>query len=565
MNQLAQTLEQLSARVDTLERRVRELENTSAAPAQTPTMTEQVVAIPDLPSGEQISSAFLFLGKSMLGIAGAYLLRALAESGVLPHLLSAALAIAYAIAWLVAASRTSARMRLAPVLYAATSVLILAPMLWELTMRFRVLNPIASAGVLALFVTASTVLNWKNDRAPDFAVASVAAALTALALSVATHQMMAFTSLLLAMFALGEYRSLRKPRQSSLIWAAAVSDSLVWFLIVIYRNPAAARADYPPLGAASLSAPASLLLAIIAGSVVYRTIVLRRRISAFEAIQSVIAFLLWVLTVLFLLPQFSAQFVGLVCLLLAGACYGAAFGLFRHETEPRNFHVFALWSAALFLAGVFLTLPSNPAVAFLALASVASAFLAARTCSATLECHGVIYLSVAAVVSGLLEYSIRALAGVMPATAAWRVFLVAGSALACFLAARQSQSEPWHLKLLRLVPAVLALIAIAALASHGSVRLAALLIRLGPSHIAFIRTLMLCAIALALAFAGLRWRRTQLKPIAYATLVFIAAKLVFEDLRHGQLGFIAASMFMFALTLIGVPRLARRTESHRRP
>jgi hypothetical protein len=33
--------------------------------------------------------------------------------------------------------------------------------------------------------------------------------------------------------------------------------------------------------------------------------------------------------------------------------------------------------------------------------------------------------------------------------------------------------------------------------------------------------------------------------------------LVLEDLRHGHLEFIAASIFLFAVTLIAVPRLAR--------
>jgi predicted tellurium resistance membrane protein TerC len=76
-------------------------------------------------------------------------------------------------------------------------------------------------------------------------------------------------------------------------------------------------------------------------------------------------------------------------------------------------------------------------------------------------------------------------------------------------------------------------------------------------HVAFIRTLSICAVALALAFAGVRLRRPELTRIAYAAVAFVAAKLIFEDLRHGHLEFIAASLFLFAITLIVVPRLAR--------
>jgi predicted tellurium resistance membrane protein TerC len=55
--------------------------------------------------------------------------------------------------------------------------------------------------------------------------------------------------------------------------------------------------------------------------------------------------------------------------------------------------------------------------------------------------------------------------------------------------------------------------------------------------------------------------------MAYVALAFVAAKLLFEDLRHGHMESIAASIFLFALTLIALPRLARmgaksRAESH---
>jgi hypothetical protein len=561
MSGLPETIEELSARVGALERRVRDLEQGAAASARSAATASTAAAVlgpvPELPSGEQVSSAFLLLGKSMLGIAGAYLLRALAESGILPRLLIAAVAIAYAIAWLVAASRAPARMRLAPVLYAATSTLILAPMLWELTMRFHALTPVASAAVLAFFVAAATVLSWNTEHARDFAVAYGATALTALALSIVTHEMIAFFALLLGMLAVCEYRYLRSGLEGVRVLVAAAADCAAWFLIVIYRNPANSRPDYPALGPAALAIPATLLLAITTTGIGIKTAVLKRRINTFETVQCVLAFLLWILTGLFLLPNVSARLVGVICLLFSAGCYSAAYGLFRRWEELRNFHVFALWSAALFVAGAFLALPSAWAAACLALASIASAVVAVRICCTTLECHGVVYLGVAAIACGLLEYSFQALAGGMPATVAWSVFLVSGCALVCYLAAREREGERWQLQVLHVAPALLAVCAVAALTAHGALRLIA--IRVAPTafHIAFIRTLILSLLALALAFAGARWRRLELKRIAWATLAFIGAKLVFEDLRHGHMGFIAASIFLFALTLIGVPRLAR--------
>ena len=141
MNDLPETLEQLSERVAALELRVFALEQ-GAIVAPRPTALPTAAAFgpaTDLHSGEQISGAFLLLGKSLLGIAGAYLLRALAESNALPRLLIAVVAIAYAIGWLAAAARVRKKARWGAALFAGTSALILAPMLWELTMRFHVL------------------------------------------------------------------------------------------------------------------------------------------------------------------------------------------------------------------------------------------------------------------------------------------------------------------------------------------------------------------------------------------------------------------------------------------
>jgi predicted tellurium resistance membrane protein TerC len=64
-------------------------------------------------------------------------------------------------------------------------------------------------------------------------------------------------------------------------------------------------------------------------------------------------------------------------------------------------------------------------------------------------------------------------------------------------------------------------------------------------------------VTLALAFSGSHWRRVELTRIGYAVLALVAVKLLLEDLRHGHMEYIAASIFLFAVTLIVVPRIAR--------
>jgi len=101
----------------------------------------------------------------------------------------AAIAIAYAMLWLVWAARTPAGAWFASTTYACTSALILAPMLWELTLTFKVLPAAVSAGVLCVFVYTGTALAWRRDQPSVNWVATVSALVVALALSLATHEM----------------------------------------------------------------------------------------------------------------------------------------------------------------------------------------------------------------------------------------------------------------------------------------------------------------------------------------------------------------------------------------
>jgi hypothetical protein len=172
-------------------------------------------------------------------------------------------------------------------------------MVWELTMRFHALNAVTAAAVLGLFVAVSTVLTWKKDSAPDFVVTYSAAALTAIALSIATHESMAFLVLLLAMLALCEYKFVRGGMLGIRMLVAAAADCATWLLIVIYRAPASERVDYPSLGSAALAVPATVLLAISVSAVAYKTAFRKRRISGVETVQSVVVFLLWILTGVF--------------------------------------------------------------------------------------------------------------------------------------------------------------------------------------------------------------------------------------------------------------------------
>jgi hypothetical protein len=159
--------------------------------------------------------------------------------------------------------------------------------------------------------------------------------------------------------------------------------------------------------------------------------------------------------------------------------------------------------------------------------------------------------------SGLFGYVLHTLIGTLPVTLTASVGVASVATLIFYAAGKAAVEETWVSQSIRFVSAALAVCALAAFLSQGLLFLLALYITPEIHHVAFIRTLTCCAVALSVALAGSRWSRRELTNIGYVTLAFIAAKLLFEDLRHGHFGFIAGSIFLFAISLIAAPRLAR--------
>jgi hypothetical protein len=557
-------LEKLTARVEDLERRTAALEHPSETVGPAPADPASPVA--PQPTAEafpfaQDGGAFPVLGKAMLGIAGAYLLRAVAESGSFPKLAVVVLALAYAGMWLVWAARVPAEAYFASTVYATTAALILAPMLWELTLRFEVLPTSATAAVLGLFGIAAYALAWRRGLVLVVWVANVAAVVTTLALLIATHDLVPFLSALLLMALAGEVAAGRKHWLGIRPLVAAAADLALWILLYIYSRPEGIPSEYKNIAAPVLLAIGCILFLIYGASIAFRTTVLRLKISVFEIGQTVIAFLLAAFSMLRFGASAGVRALGAFCLLFSAACYAAAYAYFDRFPErfpgQRNYHVYATWSAALFLVGSSLCLPPLLLALCLSVAAIVATFLGVWASRLTLEFHGLAYLSAAAYSSGLLDYAGRALAGTFPAAPGWIVWSVAAAAVLCYAVGGRFRTERWNQRLLQLLSAILAVAAVITFLVSVLMWLAAIGMTPGASQVAVIRTLITCLVALALAFSGSRWQRTELVWIAYGTLALVTAKLLFEDLQHGHPGSTAVSIFLYAVALILVPRMAR--------
>ncbi len=560
MEDLPDGLDRLAAKLDALEQRVCALEHSAGAMSSTaeqqPRPTAAVKGGETLPLATTVG-VFSLLGKAMLGIAGAYLLRAMAESNAAPSAAVAAVAIAYALAWLVWASRAKSGDWLTGTIYACTSALILAPMLWELMLRFSVLTAPAAATMVAGFVVAASVLAWKRELVPVLWVGNLTAAALALGLAIASREIAPFIGVLLVMVLIGEYGALRGRESGVRVLVSLAADAAIWALIFIYSSPESTRASYPQLGAATLIAPGVILFLIVGVSVILRTVAARKRITVFETMQTMAAFLLAACSLMYFGPASSAVVFGVVCLVLAGAGYAVTVMRFSGAEERRNLVVFASWSGALMLAGSLMCLPAKVQSPWLGTWGVAASWAGARMLRLHLELHGLAFLLAAAAGSGLLNWMLGELAGTSPDAAVLAVYFITFCAIACYAGAVRNRSEGWRQQAMAIAFAALATAAVTALLVQGLMGLVALKVIPGAHHLAFIRTLTICLTAMGLAFGGARWGRAELTKIAYATLGLLAVKLALEDLRHGQLAFIAGSIFLFAITLIVVPRVAR--------
>ncbi|MGB0036879.1 MAG: hypothetical protein WBP79_15525 [Candidatus Acidiferrales bacterium] len=571
VQRVASDVEQLCERLRDLESRVSALEGHPEKPrlaqpasaSTAPHESRAAASVSGFPAADIQAGTLPVLGKAVLGIAGAYMLRAIAESGTASKLPLLMVAIVYAGLWMVWAVRTHAASRFAGVTYGITAAIILSPLLWESTVRFKVLSPNVTAVVLAGFVVLTLAVGWQRKLQVVPWVATLATVFTALALIIATHDLVPLTAALLAVALATEFAACMGYTLSLRAVSAIAADFAVWLLLVVMTSSEGVPAEYHPAGPATLTVLCFGLVVIYGGSIGIRSFGLRHRITVFEIAQGALALVLAAIGVVRASHGSTAPALGVFFLLLAAVCYWGALSRFAEEAHARNRRVFATWAAALLLAGCFLVFSVNFQVAFLCLAAVMAVFVYARTGKLTLGMHATFYLAAAAAVSPLLNYARNALAGTVPPAPDWRVWIVVISSVLCYAIGSRGAEDHGRRRLLWIVPAVLVGFAGAALAVVAIVWVAEGRVELNASRLSVIRTVVTCALALVLGFLGSRWKRVEIGWVAYAVVAFGALKLLFEDLRFGNAASLVASFLFYGLILILLPRLTRlgRTES----
>jgi len=547
---LVREIRELAERVAALERYVGILRpagaGETAEPAAGPQETADALAV--------TAGMVPLVGRALLGLAGAYLLRAFTESGSLAASLGAALGTVYALAWLAWAARTPAGHKLETALHSLTSAMVLAPLVWETTVRMGALTPWEAAAILFVFIFFGLALSWRKALLIPATITTVTGCGTAAGLLVATHDVVPFTLVFLAAAALIEASACLEHWLSERWLAASTADLSVLLATWLVTREQGLPESYAPISHGALLAMVGLLLAIYLSSTIVRTLLRGFRFTGFETAQCGAALAIAVNAALRLSEQVPALApgIGLFALVCAAACYAAAFLLLERRGGGRNFYTYSTFGILLALAGTWVLLPENGLIAAWAALAVGCVWAGGRHHRATLQWHGAIYLALALAVSG-------AWVGPLAETAQIGLASFGGlAALLCYAVTGKGSGR--NFDLLRL--------AIAGAAAWQTAGLAAALLTAGyhgifgpqavHAYCAALRTGVLALGSMALAWSGARWRRPEWPRLVFPLMALGGYRLLMVDAHQGSKPALVISMLLYGGTLMLLPKLMRK-------
>ena len=529
-------VEQLILAIEDLRRRVEALEHPcvsaklSAAPQWelTPAAVES--------NASEISSGLLAgIGRVLLGIAGAYLLRAVTEASLVPRLIGTLAGVLYACAWLVP-WRTGKDDRWAATLHGLTASAILAPLLWEATIRFHTVAPSTAAAVLAMFIVLGQILAWRRELSPLAGIVALAGSATALALLVATLDPLPFSAALVVAAAVVEYGAYRG-RVLGMRWIVAVAADFGAFLLVyLLTRPQGLPEGYAPIPLAAVFAIQWALATIYLASISVRTLARALDVLWFEIGQLVIVVVLAIGSMLrFLHGTDVALVIGAGCLAAAAGCYAAS-GTAQARGLHRNYHVYATFALLLAIAGSRLLMTGLLVALLWSAMALVAIWFGERRGSNMLRIHSALYLVAAAAASGLMNWSPAISAAALMATSTALAYLL-------ILRLRAGKTLAWSERAPSAIVGGLLCWSLVALATP-----------LGGTR----RTVAISAMAIVLAWLGSRWGLKELVWLLVPWMAFGAIKLILEDFAQGQSATLFVSLLVYGAALIALPRLLRR-------
>jgi hypothetical protein len=566
VERLQKTVEELTAELQRLEARVRAIESDSPAPAAVAPPHDAEAPDLELPALGLPHGVLALLGRTLLVLAGAYLVRAVTEEGDVPAVFGVSTGLAYAVFWQLRVRRDGRQgRRESAAFHALAASLIAYPLIWEATARFGLLAPRAAGAALVGFFFLGLWTAFSGRSAVGATLATGLSLITTVALLISTHDLLAALVTLLAITGGLEWLAWRD-QWRPLRWpAAVVVDGVVVLLTMVVTRPQGLPEGYVPVSMPAAAAALLGLPLLFVVSLAVRTMVRERPVTPFGVLQGTAALLLGLGGAWRVLRfhGLSTTPLGILAVLLGALCYGAAFFFAeRRAGQGRNFYFYATVGGLLTLGGTS-ALGLGPALPFIwAGLGLVAALLGRRFNRMTLRIHSAVYFLAAAFQAGLATSCAQALAGheVSPLSGpAWVV--AAALAIDYFVLAADPRAprRGWE-RIPQLLLAVLVIFAVLRLLLLGAWTALGSLVDGDRAVAAAVRTAVLAVVVAGLAWLTRRCGWPELRWLVYPLLAVGGIRLLLQDLPHGRAATLVLSLAFFGGVLILIPRLLRREE-----
>ena len=549
---LAREVHDLARRVAEIETHLGRTEWGAGLPAAGP-VEERPASVP----AADAASLVPIVGRSLLGLAGAYLLRALTDGGNISPRAGVAAGILYAMGWLVWAARTPAGRRFETALHGLTSVLILSPLLWEATLRLHALSTWAAAAILVAFAIFGLAISWRKNLAIVATIATLAGLGTASALLMATHDVLPFTLAFLVIATAVEASACLNHWLSERWLAAAAADLSVLLATWLVTNARGLPESYAPIPPGWLIGAQVGLLAIYLVSTVVRTLLRGFTFTGFEIAQCAVAFTIALgggLQLSATAPRLAPA-IGTLALAGAAACYMLSLlRLQRRGACRRNLYTYSTFGILLALAGSRILLAASADILWFVLA-VACAGAGRFFGRMTLEVHAAVYLLLALASSGAAQQAGAFLLGAASWPGERQAALWLGAAAAVAAWALSDRSN----RAVRLTLAAAAAWGCAGIAAGYLTAVCRYLLGpdAGPAYCPTLRTGALVGMALLLARAGSRWHYPEFSRLIYPAMILGGYRLLTQDLYEERKVALFLSLLVYGAALMVVPRLKK--------
>ena len=569
LKKLEEAVGTLEAAVIRQDRRIAILEGVSA---EAPVVAGEVVDADELigPAQEPLSDQWpisavrgtpALIGRSLLILAGAFLLRALTEAGTLATGTGVVFGLAYAASWIVAAALAGRKgARGSAGFFAVCAAVIADPLIFEASTEFGVLSPIGAAVALA-FITAAGLVVASRWRLQESAwVFAVGAMVTAAILAVVRPPGEAATAVLVALGLASVWLASARGWES-LRWLTAVAANVgVLRLTAMATVPGGPHGIDPPYGPLVAMLQGVLLLGYV-GSSFARAVRGRNPVRVFDLLQTAAAWAIGWGGAVQLARASGSGIHGLaaISLLVGLAAYAGAFGVVdRQQGRNRSFLFLSSLGLALVLLGLPGIIGSASAVVLAVLALIAAA-VGSRWDRVTLRAHAALLLMAAWIASGVAAEAAGDLSGragfeAVPGVIAMIVAILTVITTLVVLFTRRLKTPGWVQRLPLTALLVMSGIVVAA----TLVSVAALV---APGSARWMGTVALSALTIVAAVLASRWGIREAGWVVYPLLALTGLRVLLTDLASGRTVVFVIALAAYGTALVLSPRLLR---THRR-